>query len=237
MYVSNASKSIKPTDLVLQGMINPTPITQIKWIPGSENLFIAAHFDGQLVIYDKERDDASFLPDEDQAHVAMIQPLTIKRSPCIHIKKSLNSKNQKANPAAVWKISRKRLNDFSFSQDGRFLAVVGEDGSLQIIDFFKETLLDLFPSYYGGMTCVCWSPDSRYIITGGQDDLVSIWSFEDRALVARCLGHRSWVTALSFDAWRCDGQSYRFGSVGEDCRLILWDFSEGMLHRPRAVGF
>lgn len=90
-------------------------------------------------------------------------------------------------------------------------------------------------SYYGGMICVCWSPDGRYIVTGGQDDLVSIWSLEDSMLVARCQGHNSWVTAVQFDPWRCDERNYRIGSVGEDCRLLLWDFSVGMLHRPRAA--
>ena len=96
-------------------------------------------------------------------------------------------------------------------------------------------LLDVYMSYYGGMLCVCWSPDGRYIVTGGQDDLVSIWSLEDSILVARCQGHSSWVTGVAFDPWRCDERNYRFGSVGEDCRLLLWDFSVGMLHRPRAA--
>jgi hypothetical protein len=54
-------------------------------------------------------------------------------------------------------------------------------------------------------------------------------------IVARCQGHQSWVTAVAFDPWRCDDRNYRFGSVGEDCRLLLWDFNVGMLHRPKAV--
>ena len=82
---------------------------------------------------------------------------------------------------------------------------------------------------------MCWSPDGKYILTGGQDDLVSIWSLNDRQIVARCQGHHSWVTAVAFDPWRCDERNYRFGSVGDDCRLLLWDFSVGMLHRPKAV--
>ena len=80
-----------------------------------------------------------------------------------------------------------------------------------------------------------WSPDGTYILTGGQDDLISIWSLPDRQLVARCQGHDSWVTALAFDPWRCDERNYRFGSVGDDCKLLLWDFSVGMLHRPRGA--
>jgi hypothetical protein len=29
--------------------------------------------------------------------------------------------------------------------------------------------------------------------TGGQDDLVTIWSFKENRIIARCQGHRSWV--------------------------------------------
>jgi WD40 repeat protein len=100
-------------------------------------------------------------------------------------------------------------------------------------DFHR--LLDLYTSYYGGLICVCWSPDGKYVLTGGQDDLVSIWSVAESTIVARCQGHQSWVTDVCFDPWRCDDRNYRFGSVGEDCRLLLWDFSVGMLHRPKAV--
>lgn len=96
-------------------------------------------------------------------------------------------------------------------------------------------MLDLFFSYYGGFSCVAWTPDGKYVLTGGQDDLISIWSMADTALVARCQGHESWVAALAFDPWRCDDRSYRFGSVGEDGRLCLWDFSAVMLHRPQLV--
>lgn len=83
--------------------------------------------------------------------------------------------------------------------------------------------------------CVCWSPDGKYVLTGGQDDLVSIWSLTERQIVARCPGHHSWVTAVAFDPWRCDDRNYRFGSVGDDCRLLLWDFNVGMLRRPKAT--
>ncbi|KAF1969341.1 WD40 repeat-like protein [Bimuria novae-zelandiae CBS 107.79] len=212
------------------GAINNTPVSDIRWLPNSENLFLAAHMDGSLIVYDKEKEDAQFVA-EDQEQV---QPETEKQ-PRLMVKKSVNSKNQKFNPVSYWKTSNSKINSFAFSPDCRHLAVVSEDGSFRIIDFLKELLLHQFNSYYGGMMCVCWSPDGRYIVTGGQDDLVSIWSLEDSALVARCQGHNSWVTAVQFDPWRCDERNYRIGSVGEDCRLLLWDFSVGMLHRPRAA--
>ena len=82
---------------------------------------------------------------------------------------------------------------------------------------------------------MCWSPDGKYVVTGGQDDLISIWCAPEKRLIARAQGHQSWVTSVAFDLWRCDEKNYRFGSVGEDCRLCLWDFNVGMLHRPKAV--
>ena len=38
----------------------------------------------------------------------------------------------------MYKVTRQRVNAVDFSPDGRFLAVVSEDGSLRIIDFMRE---------------------------------------------------------------------------------------------------
>ncbi|KAH8427747.1 WD40 repeat domain-containing protein [Aspergillus melleus] len=214
------------------GVVSNSPVTHIKWIPGSENLFMAAHANGQLVVYDKEKEDALFTPELSSPSVEAIK--SCGRQP-LQILKSVNSRNQKTNPVALWKIANHRVCQFAFSPDQRHLAIVLEDGSLRVMDYLKEEALDIFRSYYGGLISVCWSPDGKYIVTGGQDDLVTIWSFPERKIVARCQGHNSWVSAVAFDPWRCDERTYRFGSVGDDCRLLLWDFSVGMLHRPRAL--
>lgn len=39
--------------------------------------------------------------------------------------------------------------------------------------------------------------DGKYILTGGEDDLVQVWSMEDRKVVAWGEGHNSWVRFLS----------------------------------------
>ncbi|PYI11299.1 putative catabolite repression protein creC [Aspergillus sclerotiicarbonarius CBS 121057] len=212
------------------GVVNNSPVTHMKWIPGSENLFMAAHANGQLVVYDKEKEDALFTPELSSPSVETVK--SSDRQP-LQILKSVNSRNQKTNPVALWKLANQKISQFAFSPDRRHLAIVLEDGSLRVMDYLKEEVLDIFRSYYGGLICVCWSPDGKYIVTGGQDDLVTIWSLPERKIVARCQGHNSWVSAVAFDPWRCDERTYRFGSVGDDCRLLLWDFSVGMLHRPR----
>jgi hypothetical protein len=65
--------------------------------------------------------------------------------------------------------------------------------------------------------------------------MISIICYEERELVARFQGHGSWINSVAFDPWRCDGRNYRFGSVADDRRLLLWDFNASMLQRPRAV--
>ncbi|KAL3422068.1 catabolite repression protein crec [Phlyctema vagabunda] len=229
--------SQKYTRLNKNGIINATPVSEIRWIPGSENLFLAAHMDGSLVVYDKEKDDAAFSPEEKKVGTNGNSDSegTVDVSAKLHIDKSVHSANQKTNPVSFWKLSNQRINAFAFSPDNRHIGVVSEDGTLRIIDYLKEELLDLYNSYYGGFSCVCWSPDGKYVLTGGQDDLVSIWSVSEQVIVARCQGHHSWVTAVAFDPWRCDERNYRFGSVGEDGRLLLWDFNVGMLRRPKAL--
>lgn len=68
-------------------------------------------------------------------------------------------------------------------------------------------------------------------MTGGEDDLVQVWSMDDRRVVAWGEGHNSWVSGVAFDSYwsvpNSDGTGenivYRFGSVGQDTQLLLWD--------------
>lgn len=115
-------------------------MAEIKWIPGSENLFLAAHMDGLLVVYDKEKEDAVFLPEDDEGQVSTNDTPDDGSDPAtkIQVQKSVHSKNQKSNPVAAWKLSNQRINAFAFSPDNRHLATVSEDGTLRIIDYLKE---------------------------------------------------------------------------------------------------
>lgn len=98
--------------------------------------------DGSLVVYDKEKEDAAFTPeDEGLANGGSdggdaTNGTTPGISMIIH--KSVHSKNQKTNPVAAWKLSNQRIHSFAFSPDRRHLAVVSEDGTLRIIDYLEE---------------------------------------------------------------------------------------------------
>ncbi|KAI9769068.1 MAG: hypothetical protein M1840_004419 [Geoglossum simile] len=119
------------------GTINPSAVSQIRWIPGSENLFLAAHVNGSLVVYDKEKEDAPFVPEGNGILHSQPSGSQIPDS-SLHVCKSVNSKNQKFNPVACWSLLKQPINDFAFSPDSKHLAVVSEDGTLRIIDYLKE---------------------------------------------------------------------------------------------------
>ena len=93
--------------------------------------------DGTLIVYDKEREDAAFIPEEANVLTSEIDDFDADYRP-LHINKSVNSKNQKTNPVSAWKLSSHRINELSFSPDRRHLAVVSEDGSLRIVNYLKE---------------------------------------------------------------------------------------------------
>eukprot|EP00071_Canis_lupus_P044543 XP_022278100.1 WD repeat-containing protein 20 isoform X2 [Canis lupus familiaris] len=164
-------------------------------------------------------------------------------------------------------------------QDGKFLACVSQDGFLRVFNFDSVELHGTMKSYFGGLLCVCWSPDGKYIVTGGEDDLVTVWSFVDCRVIARGHGHKSWVSVVAFDPYTTSVEesdpmefsgsdedfqdllhfgrdranstqsrlskrnsaesrpvsvTYRFGSVGQDTQLCLWDLTEDILfpHQP-----
>ena len=127
------------------GGVNGSPVSHIKWVPGSENLFLAAHMDGALVVYDKEKEDAAvLLTDETGAERnnnvfgGHENDDGNSRSNGLKVVKSVNSANQKSNPVSYWGVSDHRVNAFEFSPDSRHLAVVSEDGCLRVIDYLRE---------------------------------------------------------------------------------------------------
>lgn len=233
--------------------ITRSPVTAIKWVPGSENLFVTLHANGALIMFDKDREDGFFAKSGGLSHVDS------RSTSGLRIIKSLydntdytnvgqangansnsNSDNQgggpKNNPLAIYKLSRKALTSIEFSLDRQTVVVTSADGYLRFLNLATEVLTDIFPSYFGGFLCCAFSPDGKYLATGGEDDLVSIWSIKRRTLIARGHGHRSWVRQVAFDPWNCDTKfsSYRLGSVGDDGDLLLWDFSSKTLSRPKA---
>lgn len=185
------------------------------------------------------------------------------------------------NPIYKWTVGKGSINEFAFSPCGHFLAVASQDGFLRIFNYDTMELVGSAKSYFGGLLCVCWSPDVKYVVSGGEDDLVTVYSVEEKRVVARGQGHKSWVSVVAFDPFNIsygelpDGLDfsgsdeeggppvginsdhhnfvnqfsnskvsttdsnnvtcYRFGSVGQDTLICLWDLTEDVLKQSRTM--
>ncbi|KAI3983376.1 hypothetical protein MKX01_013443 [Papaver californicum] len=199
------------------GSVNNSRCTNMAWVPEVDGTFVVAHADGNLYVYEKGKDgaaDSSFAVIRDQTQFSVA-----------------HARSSKSNPIARWHICQGSINSISFSADGTYLATVGRDGYLRVFDYSKEQLICGGKSYYGALLCCAWSMDGKYILAGGEDDLVQVWSMDDRKVVAWGEGHSSWVSGVSFDSYwsspASDGTGesamYRFSSVGQDTQLLLWD--------------
>ena len=100
------------------------------------------------------------------------------------------------------------VNEFAFSPDDNHLAVVSQDGYMRVFKFLYQNNQQMqiqlrcsMKSYFGGLLCVCWSPDGKYIVTGGEDDLITVFAFESMRVACRGRGHSSWINCVTFDPW------------------------------------
>uniref|UniRef100_T1IPY7 Uncharacterized protein n=1 Tax=Strigamia maritima TaxID=126957 RepID=T1IPY7_STRMM len=265
-------------------LIDKTKVTCLKWLPGSPNQFLVSHVSGQMYVYNEELPCGTTPP-----HYQIFKQ---GEGFAVYTCKTKSTRN----PLYRWVIGEGALNEFEFSPCSKYLATVSQDGFLRVFNYDTMDLLGIARSYFGGLLCVCWSPDGRYVVSGGEDDLVTVWSFNERRIVARGHGHKSWISVVAFDpytTWCSDLESfdfsgsdeeeltnqhmpsnhtefldsdnssskhtshmsnsstsrptsnrnssesrtvnitsYRFGSVGQDTQLCLWDLTEDVLKQP-----
>ncbi|KAK1150721.1 WD repeat-containing protein 20-like [Acipenser oxyrinchus oxyrinchus] len=168
-------------------LIDKSKVTCLKWLPESEQLFLASHASGTLYLYNVEHPCGTAPP----------QYSLLRQGDGFAIY-TCKSKTPR-NPLLRWAVGEGGLNEFAFSPDGAHLACVGQDGCLRVFHFDSMELQGVMKSYFGGLLCVSWSPDGKYLATGGEDDLVTVWSFGEGRVIARGHGHKSWVNVVAFD--------------------------------------
>ncbi|XP_036392391.1 WD repeat-containing protein 20 isoform X1 [Megalops cyprinoides] len=168
-------------------LIDKSKVTCLKWLPKSENLFLASHASGHLYLYNVEHPCGTTPP--------QYSLLRQGEGFAVYACKTKTPRN----PLLRWAVGEGGLNEFAFSPDGVHVACVGQDGCLRVFHFDSMELQGVMKSYFGGLLCVSWSPDGKYLATGGEDDLVTVWSFAEGRVVARGHGHKSWVNVVAFD--------------------------------------
>lgn len=173
-----------------QGAIDNTRVTCVKWVPSSETEFVSSHRSGHLYVWSVENTSKT-------TGIQNYVPHAEIQDAMIHTVKS----KHKSPVLYRWSVGHGAINAFEFSPDLTHIAIASQDGFLRLYDFPKQQFYARMRSYYGGLLCVCWSPDGRYTVTGGEDDLITVWSFEHKRVVARGEGHKSYVNDVAFDPY------------------------------------
>uniref|UniRef100_A0A0K0ERF5 WD_REPEATS_REGION domain-containing protein n=1 Tax=Strongyloides stercoralis TaxID=6248 RepID=A0A0K0ERF5_STRER len=230
-------------------LIDRTPVTCISWVPFEQSLFLVSHSSGNLYLYDTE------------ITCSLTPPIynVIKGGNDYTIYGNKNKENRlPINPITKWKIGKGSLHQFEFSKSNNnesiFLATVSHDGFLRIFNYTSMELITQMKSYFGGLLCLDWSPDNKYIVTGGEDDMITVFNVSEEKVIARGQGHKSWISQVKFDPYMTmteeevkrrrgnkfcrttavddDEIVYRVGSVGFDAEIALWEVTEEILTTP-----
>ena len=192
--------------------------TCLAWAPQPQGAFVAGYADGSLRLFKKPAAWAGLAGGA--AGGGEAPPAT--------------ASGARIGPSSCWQVCGGAISALAFSADGQSLGVASRDGVFRVLDVERGTLVAGCRSYYGGFLCLAWSPDSRFVALGGEDDLVSVYSVRDRCVVAWGEGHRAWVSGVQWDpfaggaaaagAEAAEGPVYRIATVGQDTLLLLWDF-------------
>ncbi len=95
-------------------------MTCLKWLPKSENLFLASHASGHLYLYNVEHPCGTTAP----------QYCLLRQGEGFAVY-ACKSKTPR-NPLLRWVVGEGGLNEFAFSPDGVHVACVGQDGCLRV---------------------------------------------------------------------------------------------------------
>ncbi|PIL35815.1 transporter [Ganoderma sinense ZZ0214-1] len=80
----------------------------------------------------------------------------------------------------------RRVNDVSFSPDGRLLVAAVGNGTVTVWDAHSGTELSVFEGHKDGVMKVCFSPCGKYIASASWDETVRVWRTGDGSCVATC---------------------------------------------------
>ncbi|KAG2495709.1 hypothetical protein HYH03_006309 [Edaphochlamys debaryana] len=230
-HLQAAGISVKPNPAVSLAPETVSEVhrcTALAWVPRSDaGVFAAAFSSGNIYVYKK-----SHLTGEGSGKFSL----------------SLGSGNKSQAPSSTIQLTGGGVNDIAVSPDGRLLAAACRDGALRLVDLGSGGVVGGFCSYYGALLCCAFSPCGKFVATGGEDDLVSVYGVAERSPVVYGEGHRSWVSRVAWDPWAFHDASggasrprtalpeplagppprlYRLGSAGQDCELCMWDVQPG----------
>ena len=113
----------------------------------------------------------------------------------------------------------------AISPDNSSVAVGCSNGRLKIYTISSGILAYDIPGHPSWVTCVNYSPNGNFIVTGGNDNKVKIWQ-NTGVLLYTCNGHTDDITNV-----KVSSDNHYIISSSKDNQIKIWDASTGSLVR------
>jgi WD40 repeat protein len=68
------------------------------------------------------------------------------------------------------------LNSVAISNSNKYFAVGGCLGVVRIYEFSSGKFIAECKAHSGPITCVCFSPDNKQVVSTGRDGLIAVWN-------------------------------------------------------------
>jgi WD40 repeat protein len=118
-------------------------------------------------------------------------------------------------------LSGESLRCLVFSPRQNIWAIGSSDGNIYIVEAYEFTILHVFKSAHrSSVFSLAFSPDEKYLISGGRDAFLKMWQMSDYQLITSVPAHNYTINALVFNP-----ENERiFASASRDKTIKIWEF-------------
>ena len=112
----------------------------------------------------------------------------------------------------------------AYSDDGKYIASGGDDGSIVIYNTSTYEEVSRFAGLKDVPVSVCFSHDSKKLAAAGKDMKVTVWDFASKNLLFEAKGHKGYIIKIEFSP-----NDKLIASASYDKTIKLWDAGTGEL--------
>ncbi|GMM44622.1 hypothetical protein DAPK24_011970 [Pichia kluyveri] len=222
------------------GKLKSAILTSIQWSKCGNYAF-AGFEDGELIIFDRNFEDSEF----------EYQPKLVHNQKYMKVYKSLKTKSNSSSLLAHYKFTKSAITSIKVHPVyDNIVVLTSDDGFVRILDLLTESLTDITPIFYGGALVSEFTPDGRFLLVGGEDDLVSAFEFfssnrfsssvkNDQGLiklVSRLQGAKSWVRDIQICKQGSNASlNYTICTSGDDGYVRFYEFQPRSLRKGKKM--